>query len=125
MGLRLTKFIVKVIISFKILIAILQKDLSLPIEDSQDMFNAATVPLPSSPSADLSLHLTLLEDSQFPQDTKKDSSLTKQRLDFRGIDCSQDQDELVGLCSGKFTGEINSHTDTFSPFDCDVLVLIL
>lgn len=90
------------------------------------MFSAATAPLPSSPSADLSLHLTLLEDSQFPQDTKKDSSSTKQRLDFRGIDCSQDQDELVGLCSGQFTGEINAHTGMhLVPFDCDVLVFIL
>lgn len=84
-----------------------EHDLSLPIEDSQDLFNTAPANAPTSLSPNgLSLHLTPLEDSQFPhqESHKKIDSVAMLRLDFSNIGGSQEKDDLLGLCSGKFTG---------------------
>ncbi|KAK8738737.1 hypothetical protein OTU49_003648 [Cherax quadricarinatus] len=81
-----------------------ERDLSLPIEDSQDSSNvvAASNSVPPSPEG-LSLHLTQLEDSQFPQhESPKINSIAKLMLDFTDIGDSQ-KDDLIDLCSGQFT----------------------
>lgn len=86
------------------------RDLSLPIENSQDLFiSSAPHSAPGSPSTEgPNLHLTPIEDSQFgPQETHKEANpMAKLKLDFTGIEGSQDGDELIGLCSGQFTGRI-------------------
>lgn len=92
------------------------RDLSLPIENSQDLFiSSAPHSAPGSPSTEgPNLHLTPIEDSQFgPQETHKEANpMAKLKLDFTGIEGSQDGDELIGLCSGQFTGkEASSKVD--------------
>ncbi|XP_047475621.1 claspin-like isoform X1 [Penaeus chinensis] len=88
------------------------RDLSLPIENSQDLFiSSAPHSAPGSPSTEgPSLHLTPMEDSQFgPHETRKEPNpMAKLKLDFTGIEGSQDGDELIGLCSGQFTGKETS-----------------
>ncbi|XP_069171556.1 claspin isoform X2 [Procambarus clarkii] len=86
-----------------------ERDLSLPIEDSQDSCNvtAASRSISLSPS-ELSLHLTPLKDSQFPhEESQKVNSIVKLRLDFTDIGDSQ-KDELIDLCSGQFAAKTPS-----------------
>ncbi|XP_071549080.1 claspin-like isoform X2 [Panulirus ornatus] len=88
-----------------------EHDLSLPVEDSQDLFNTTPANAPTSISPNgLSLHLTPIEDSQYPlqESHKKTDPVSMLRLDFSDIGGSQERDDLIGLCSGQFTGKTRS-----------------
>ncbi|XP_066959970.1 claspin-like isoform X2 [Macrobrachium rosenbergii] len=81
-------------------------DLSLPIENTQDLFDTSLANTSAQPSpCPVNLHLTPLKDSQFSEESQIDSNnaSVKLKLDFTGFENSQESDELVGLCSGKFS----------------------
>ncbi|XP_064080622.1 LOW QUALITY PROTEIN: claspin-like [Macrobrachium nipponense] len=81
-------------------------DLSLPIENTQDLFDTSLADTSAQPSpCPVNLHLTPLKDSQFSEESQIDSNnaSVKLKLDFTGLENSQESDELVGLCSGNFS----------------------
>ncbi|CAL4101258.1 unnamed protein product, partial [Meganyctiphanes norvegica] len=88
-------------------------DLSLPFENSQELCSTPSVsanPERSQSPTGVSLQLTPMDNSQFVSKDSNSSPTSKLRLDFVGATQTQvtqqgTTDELVGLCSGQFTGK--------------------
>lgn len=93
-------YIVNIYISTYILFFQRQQELTLPADDSFDIFNSEAV----SASQGLVLPFTCPESTQPDESNKENNMMAKFQLDFSRIDGTQNKDDLIGLCSGQFTG---------------------
>lgn len=77
-----------------------RQELTLPGEDSFDIFNTEA----TSVSQALVLPFTCPDSTQPHESNKENDAMGKLQLDFSRIDGTQNKDDLIGLCSGQFTG---------------------
>ncbi|KAG0722619.1 Claspin [Chionoecetes opilio] len=85
-----------------------KQELSLPAEDSADIFNNEGT---SASQGVLDLNFSSLDSTQPHESNKENESFSKLHLDLGRIDGTQDKDELIGLCSGQFSDETEAATE--------------
>lgn len=93
-----------ILINFIVFFFCFQKhqELSLPAEDSIDIFNNETT---IASQGGLDLNFSSLDSTHPHESNKENDPFSKLHLDFSRIDGTQDKDELIGLCSGQFSGK--------------------
>lgn len=79
-----------------------QQELTLPAEESVDIFNNEAI---CASPAGVDLNFSSLECTQPHESNQEDGSFAKLNLDFSRIDGTQDKDELIGLCTGQFSDQ--------------------